>query len=929
MKQRLIQTIIQGDNTLGQVSDKNDLMKAQQFMHARISETIYDFLNNQNANEATGFSYELGEGNAFNITIKKPGRVYANSGVSFELLGNTLLSIAEADEEFPRLDLVVAVLDDEVNAELDLIPFVQLRTAEEFSESVEPYPPQNINAATELHWRAVPQIRTGTPAATPSAPALASNEVPLYLIAVAAGASQIHDTDVFDVRETILTLRKINQLVGKNTIDIAGLLRRIEIVEDVGNLFINLPLIFGQFRTLNDILSSLQRQLASVRNLPEIRYKHPKLALTDHATAQIPAAGAVTDDVIAVPVVDIEVGGVINFGDREVILRPEKFADATRNARFHQVTSNPETVKLETVLTLNGVEQIAADGAADFVEKASEFPADRARPACAARNGQFIEVFGGLASNNLAHLGDWLTYDVDNDTLTTRVPLTALPSADRPAMFPCGDGTNVLLICGSESDDTPQIFKLDAVSGAVTEITTTKPTGVQFFGDLIATNKILVVAIRKEISGFETDFWEFNTSTNLFTQLGVTGSVPSLTLDYAHGCFYRENEFVLVKFTPGESASGRTYIFNASSLVWTQINIASPYGNTAEKRAPLSRFRMANINGRPLLVGGLLAKETDPNNARIWELQSNEITFSTAKRIWNAWNATFEPLTDAGLCSTLIGNRPAGRAALFAGHGKFSNAQRKVFASVQGGLVATTYNGEAAITLADTSTFATFSIPIYNNAWEVASYMLSVVGDWTDSNLKVEVSFDDGDNYQTISPDRLALVLASDSPGKRRLKITLYNLKSSKPVLQQLVEIFDEDGAQLEQRIVIRYDSPGAVRAVYVDRDGVITLSATIEPSTPDKCLLHKVTPDGAEDPPIVKNYINRRRVHIKYTGISDGSAEFDNELAVPVRYVDARAVKDADSVIYKIGDPEVEFDAVVDVAGVVSGDAWIVELEG
>src|SRR5207237_4385861 len=142
-----------------------------------------------------------------------------------------------------------------------------------------------------------------------------------------------------------------------------------------------------------------------------------------------------------------------------------------------------------------------------------------------------------LAADNLSDLGDWLTYDVDNDTLTPRNPLVALPNSDRPALFSYGDGTNVLLICGSESDSTPQVFKLNAVSGAVTEITTTKPTGIQFFGDLIATNKILVVAIRKEVGGFETDFWEFNCATNTFTLLGVTGSVPSLSVDYADGCY--------------------------------------------------------------------------------------------------------------------------------------------------------------------------------------------------------------------------------------------------------------------------------------------------------------------------------------------------------------------------------------------------------
>ena len=121
-------------------------------------------------------------------------------------------------------------------------------------------------------------------------------------------------------------------------------------------------------------------------------------------------------------------------------------------------------------------------------------------------------------------------------------------------------------------------------------------------------------------------------------------------------------------------------------------------------------------------------------------------------------------------------------------------------------------------------------------------------------------------------------------------------------------------------------------KALYIDRKGVITISSTIVPSTPDKALIHKVTPDGT-NAPAVKNYINRRRPHVKYTGVKSGagsSTEFANELAVPIRYVDARVKRAADSLLYDINEPGVSFDALVTVAGVVTnGDTWLVELEG
>lgn len=936
MKQRLVQTITQSGNTFGQVSNPQDLMKAQDFFHSRLSELTQDFLNTNR--QVVGFSYSLGEGNAFTITINKPGRVYGADGVQFELLANTTLDIADADENLPRLDLVVAVLEDEIDAELSLIPFVRLRTAEEFSEAVAPYPPQNINAATEKHWRAVAQIKTGTPASVPTAPALASNEIPLYLIAVAPGAAAIRDADVLDMRQLILTLQKLNEANGQNKIDLAKLTRRVIAVEKIANQPIDLSQVFGSIRTLGDILSAHERQLNTLREMPEIRFANPKLPLTDPNSSKIQAVGGKD---AGVPFVDIEVGGVVNFGDVEVPILPQKFKDNALNARFEQQMVTTDNVKTETDLILANITQIAADGFTDFVEKSASFAAARSRPACAARNEQYIEIFGGLALDNLTKLSDWATYDLINDTLTPQTPSGAvIPPTERPAAFSYGDGTNVLLIAGSESDTTPSVFRINCVTGVVTEITTTKPSGIQFFGDLIAENKIFIVAIRRELSGDEADFWEYDTATHTFTELGVTGSVPTLHLDYASGCYYKQNEFVLVGFQPGVSSSGRTYIFNRSTAQWTELNIAPPFGDTPDKQLPLSRFRMANVNGRPLMVGGLLMKDSDRTKAKIWELKTFEVSLVTDERInWQSWDAGFPPIQDPGFCSSLgDDDLPNAKAFFFAGQGEFSNAKTKIHASVQGGLIATTLDGNPAITISDNSSFAQFIVDDYHTDWIAAGYLLSLVGEWNASNLKVEVRFDGGD-WLTVEPEKYFAIEDSDDPTNRQIRITFYNLKTSKPVLSHMVEVFDKDGEELEERIVVRYNSPtsGGAKALYIDRNGAVTLSATIEPSTPEKCLIHRITPDGT-DAPAVKNYINRRRPHIKYSKEADGTAEmgrFNNELAVPVRYIDARAFDNSTKVLRKLTDIVVDFDddevTVTEIGGggVTSGDTWIVELEG
>lgn len=929
MKQQIVQTLASGGNNYGQVSHPDDLMKAQEFGSERISGLLVDFVNNTKNHEITGCTYELGAGNAFNITIKKPGRITTKDGTTYDLLADpdVTLGFAEADDELPRLDLVVGVLEDAVDAAVGLIPFVRLRTEDEVAASAPPYPPQNQNAPRERHWRIVPQIKTGTPAPEPSIPTFATNEVPLYLVAIAPGAAAIRPEDVLDRREVIDTVRTLNEIVADNRIDIARLLDRITAVERIAGQPIDLSHVFGQIRTLGDILADLQRQLDALREVPEIIYPRPKVPLTDKASSQIPSTGIL---VSSVPTVQMEIGAKVMFGNAEVPLLPQRFKDNTLNARYVKITGGSANVSLSSNMTLEDVTQIAADGFTDFVQTASSFPSNRARPACAARNGQFVEVFAGLASDNFSALSDWYTYDRINDTLTARSPSISLPTTERPAAFSYGDGTHVLLICGTGSDSTPQVFKINCTTGAVTEITSTPlPQGMQFFGDLVSAGKIIVVAVKKTVSGYETKFFEFSTSTNTFAELGVTGSVPDLILDHADACFYEPDKLLLVSFTPGVSSSGKTYMFDRTTLVWTELNIPSPFGGSPAVQLPLSRFRLANVNGRPLLVGGLLTKDTDSSKAKIWELTPKAIEASTifSQASWRSWDATFAPVQDPGFCSTLgATNLPTGLAFFFGGHGKYSDARSRIYASQQGGLIATTLDGDAAITIADTSSYAQFTIDPYTASWDVAAYLMSFAGDWHKGNLKAEVSFDNGAHWHTVTPDETFNVTDSDNPGHRLLRITLYNLKSSKPVLKKLTEVFDQDSADdLESRIVIHYNAPAISKALYLNRDGSVELSSIIEPSNADKCLIHKVTPLTSAAP-ILKNYINRKG-HIKYEGDATDPT-FNNELAVPVRYVHVIGVTD-EGRYYKFAEPVVEFDAEVELTGLLVDETWIVELAG
>lgn len=918
MKKAIVQTIIQGGNNYGQVSNPADLMKAQDFLHARISDLTRDFLNNSGDYQTSGFSYALG---AFSLTVNAPGTVYAPDGKGYDLtVTPQTLSIDAADPALNRLDIVVAVLESDVDAAVALLPFVRLRTSGEFAGSVPPYPPTNFSAPAELHQRVALRVKKGTPAATPAMPALAANEIPLYLISVVAGALQILDSDVSDLRNVPATLQQLNDLAKRNQTDIDSLLAKIGDFNQIETAQVNMPRVFGAIRTLGDILASLQEQLAVASGeMPEIRYSNPKVPLTNPDSSKIIGTGNLDG---STPVVDVALGGVVNFSGKTVTLHPTNFADASLNARFAQVSGGSATELLQTNLTLNGLTQIASDGATDFTQKTAQFSTARSDVGCAARDGRYIEIFGGLAANNSNALAEWLTYDTQNDTLTPRTPSITLPTSNRPAMITCGDGANVLLIAGNDNYFTPRCFKVNAADGSVAEITTTKPTGAYFFGDLIAPNKIFIVAVAANSAS--TSFWEFDTSLNTFTQLTTTGNVPACAINKSGGCYKQQNQFLLFD-------GSRTITFNRADLSWTLHNIAPPSNITLLN---FGGFRLANVSGRPILIGVDHDLHEIDNNAKIWELTESAPSPQGVRALaWRVWDGTSAKLQNPGFCSTLVNGFAAGRGFLSggkAGH-HLGGATTRIYASLQGGLAATVYKGAEAVTIAAGSTFVQFTIPNRTNPWSVAGYMAGFEGDYNNANLKIEVSFDSV-TWLEVTANQLAAITASSNPGVRQIKITLYNLGTSKPVLSKLTEMFDQNGAQLEDRTVIRFNSPSSVKALYLQSDGSITLSSTIEPSTPTKAILQKITPNGTLAP-TVKNYINRRRPHVKYSkvkGAGGDTMQFDNELAVPVRYVDARAFKAADNSYFDIPEPTVAFDATVTVTGVTTnGDSWIVELEG
>jgi hypothetical protein len=928
-KKVIFENVVQAGQSFGRKTRVEDITDVQDFAHAHVEQVTADFLTESRVVAGFDFSFPASFTNSRDITILAPGRVYEANGKQYELPADTTITVPDADPAFSRIDSIVAVIEENVATAAEVLPFVRLRTQAELEAGANPFAPTQLNQVTQKHNRAVVQLRQGTAGENIAPPVLNSNEVLLYFINVPAGTENINEKDINDARQKVRNVQKLDEVLNTARRGLAELIKRVSKLEnELANFNIDLTPVYGRILSLAEVLADLDSRLKTIAlTLPEILT--PKLQPTDANSGKIPASGGVES---GVAIVDIELEAKIRFGDAEVALHPFKFPPQL-NARFTQIAGGPSNVKEETPLTLAGVTLVASDGTVDFALRNAQFPTPKSRPACAARDNQYVEIFGGLSSDNQSALGDWRTYDSINDTLTARAFSNDIPpNSARPWLYPLGSTGELLLVCPSNVSGVPsRWFRFNGTSGVSNEKSGTLPTGVAFYGDQITEDKVFIVAVEKTLGGFEPHFWEYNITADSFNELGVTGNLPACTPDYSAGCFLRRGEFVLVEFTPNVSASGKTYVFSYENLTWTELSIAPPYLEGADKQLAISRFSMASVGGRPRLVGGLLVKPTDNSFARIWELSFVGSTFAANE--WRSVEASFPPLQDAGFCATIGEDKlPGQKAFLLAGANKFSATKTTIYASVQGGLEATVLDGQPAITLAASTTFARFIIAPYVAPFDIGAYFATFAGKFGKGDVKIEVSFNDGVTFHEIKTDNVRAVTDSTNPGKRLIRITLYGYSTRKPILSKLTEIFDADGVQLGDRVVLRYNADLAgVRALYLSRTGEVTISAAIEPSTPEKALLQKITPNGAGVAPTVKNYVNKRRSRIRRTGTNDGSpasVQLDNELAVPPSWIDAKGTTNPDGILYQIATPAVAFDSVINLAGVEVGDGWIVELE-
>lgn len=882
-------------NRFGQVSRPDDLMHAQEFSREHAESITRDYLSGgADVPQIAGFNYVLDGG--LQVHVNAPGRIYGTDGKLFEMLEakDVQINLSAANQTLARFDLIYALLEEDAAAAEEFRPFVRLRSQTELANGVVPYPPSQFNQPTELHNRATVMVRAGTAALAPVAPVVNANEVPLYLMRVNAGATQLRDTDVSDLRAAVRSLISVSRRVDELTSRLNAFLQTTRTV-NARDVLIGGGAGDYVGRTLQQYISDVVS--ASSENVdgllrPEITTASGKLGSTRQGE-----------------VVDVPVISQVVFGDRAYSLSPARFSRASgTNPRYFNKSSTTEKTSTELPFSLGMITEIDTDGVGDFARRIGTLPVARMNAACAA-DSRYVYIFGGTGQSGSA-LGDWLVYDTLADTFVERAFIgDTPPSSNRPFMVSVeGDTSRQLLLATTTPQGQSRWFLIDPVTRQSEEISGA-PQGRFFIADAIRVETVFIIAVAAD--GSKT-YWTYNVG---FTQVTTTGQTPTCLFEHAAGCYYRENQFVLFENDPGVLASGRTYVFDYPSLTWSRLRFAQAYGGTESSQQSLSSFRMTNVTGRPMIVGG-------GSDSTAWELTPGEGSSG-----WRMIPTQLPLVRAVGFASLLDYGVPRGRGFIFGGLNALLNTSDDVYAFARGGIVETTFEGQTALTLGADASFASFLIPDLTLSFDPLYLFVALVGDLPRGSVKLEYSFDGGRTFIEFTTETYyngfpVSNVAGTQTRTRTLKITLYHQGAVRPVLAKLNEFMQSIDAAFQ--VVLRYDFLNGLGTRYLcmDRHGYVTLEMGAQPSTEKKCLLSKLTPTEVQD------FINQRSIHIKYRGTQANGVTpvFKNEIPATPKVVNAYKVK-ADGTLADLADPLVQFGTDIMITGLANGESYVLEI--
>ena len=217
----------------GRVMDPEGFALAQDYSHDHTERIVKDLLVAGAANaQVAGFGAAVAGGLTVGVAT---GDVVDQNGVLYETESgdDSEVTMAAAHAGLPRIDLIVATLQIDVQTNEEFVPVRRLRTQAELEANLAPYPPTQENVATQLHTRAVISVKNGVPNAVPVAPVAGAGEVALWQVHVAAAQAVLAGGDLTDVRPLMKSLYEVTQQLGN--LDISALVKKDGSVAFTGN----------------------------------------------------------------------------------------------------------------------------------------------------------------------------------------------------------------------------------------------------------------------------------------------------------------------------------------------------------------------------------------------------------------------------------------------------------------------------------------------------------------------------------------------------------------------------------------------------------------------------------------------------------------------------------------------------------------------
>ncbi|MBI3654085.1 MAG: hypothetical protein HY231_23895 [Acidobacteria bacterium] len=925
---------------------ETDIAEVGQAAMAGDAATIDDFIIKPGGEIVSeGGDFQLAGG--LNINIYKPLRCWRGTdGKQFSDFDPAVktLTLAPADSTNPRIDLIYALLTEDADAGQETRHAKKDPADADSAEA-------DVSVYTEKRNTLSINKVTGTPATSPAVPALPANSAPLYYVIVPTGATVLTGDNIIDARHNFDTLEEVNE--------------RLAILEGIVNTLqqqkhhhkageVDIEAGAGRFAGLTEqqAWNLLGSQSDGKQNDPIVRPEilTPELAPYTYVGSNACAGklGSAGDTESGTPVVDMPVGRQVSFfGGAVQTLTPNLFpaqvAGINLLARFFNKNVNQATNSFANSLNLSlaSISAIQSDGGGAFELQGYALPVNRFKNwagqvlTCAFSATKIVVAGGG------AGLGDAAFYEVDTvgQTVTQRVLSGDVPNGYLKAVLPCGDGVNVIVAqrpSAVNNNGKLEWFKVNMstlvsvkFTGTAPGYTASAPGDVNsdhgVIGDLVAPNLLLILVnvtgdIGYSANAIDNVLWFYHVDTNTFesfTPVGqnpLTGLSATTALQDVDLCCLESGKALLVR---GRQIA--THVFDTASRTWTKLNISNPTSDlSAANPNALQNLSVSNVNGRVLLSSAY---------SSIWEYTPGATPKWDNRNLSEGLGATGLGRGAAGLVGLISGGLPVGAGYLLGGL-VGSTAKKDIWKWGPGGII----QAACGLTLGAGTNQASFVIDDGQQlGWQVAKVIGNPIGvNLIAGSIKLEVSFDNG-AWAEVTRDVINSIVSAGSNPVRRWRVTLFGSGSNKPCISKLNENFESAAGPGFTELVLRfnYNASLGTRYLYVDRTGVVTLETTAAPSTPDKCLLMKITPNGSSAPTPF-DYLNRRWFHIKKTTTraSGSTPAIANDLAVLPSFIRAY-LKESDGTLKDKADPTIAFNTAIAITLASDGQSCILEMAG